>query len=65
MKLFETGELGFLDCIRRFAKNNALVKFGFGDDVVSSEQSEGVDFRIWVLLGGDFSSHNKILSDLR
>ncbi|HOE64510.1 MAG TPA: thiamine-phosphate kinase [Candidatus Sumerlaeota bacterium] len=41
MKLFETGELGFLDSIKRFAKNNALVKFGFGDDAAILHDKSG------------------------
>ena len=40
-------------------------EFGFGDDVVSSEQSEAIDFGIWVLFSGEFSSHDKELSDLK
>ena len=49
-----------------FEKSSQMVpEFGFGDDVVSSEQSEGVDFGIGVLFSGEFSSHDKELSDLR
>ncbi len=39
-------------------------EFGFSDDVVSCEQSQSVNFGTWVLFGGEFSSHDKILSDL-
>lgn len=39
-------------------------EFGFGDNIVSSKQSQSVNFWIWVLFGGEFSSHDKILSDL-
>lgn len=42
-----------------------IPEFGFSDDVVSSEQSQGVDFGIWVLFSWDFSSHDKKLSDLK
>ena len=40
-------------------------EFGFGDDVVSREQSQSVNFGIWVVFSREFSSHDKILSDLK
>jgi hypothetical protein len=42
-----------------------IPEFGFGNDVVSGEESQSVDFRIGILLCGEFSSHDKELSDLR
>lgn len=41
MKLFETGELGFLDAIKRFAKKNSLVEVGFGDDAAILHDKDG------------------------
>jgi len=37
----------------------------FGDDVVSCEQSQGINFWVGILFGWEFSSHNKELSDLK
>lgn len=49
-----------------FEKSSQMVpEFGFGDNVISGEQSQGINFGIRVLFGGEFSSHNKKLSDLK
>ena len=45
--------------------SQVVPEFAFGDDVVSCEQSEGIDFGIGVLFSGLLSSHDKELSDLR
>lgn len=53
-------------CAFCFEKSSQVVpKFGFSDDIVSSEQSETIDFGIGVLFSWDFSSHDKELSDLK
>jgi hypothetical protein len=40
-------------------------EFGFGDDVVSCEQSQSINLGTGVLFGWKLSSHNKELSDLK
>jgi hypothetical protein len=42
-----------------------IPEFGFGDDVVSSEESQSIDFGVGILFSGLFSAHNKELPDLR
>ena len=39
-------------------------ELGLGDDFVSGEESDGVDFGVGVLVGGKFASEDKVLSDL-
>lgn len=45
--------------------SQVVPEFALGDDVVSCEQSEGIDFGIGVLFSGLLSSHDEELSDLR
>ena len=42
-----------------------IPEFGFGDDVVSSEESQSIDFGVGILFSGLFSAHDKELPDLR
>jgi hypothetical protein len=39
-------------------------EFGFGDDLVAGEETDGIDLGVAFLLGGQFASQNEILSDL-
>ena len=40
-------------------------EFRFGDDFVSGEESDGIDFGVGILFSGLFSAHDKELPDLR
>ena len=39
-------------------------ELGLGDDFVSGEESDGIDFGVGVLVGGQLSSEHEVLSDL-
>ena len=39
-------------------------ELGLGNDFVSCEESDGIDFGIGVFFGGELASKDKVLSDL-